>query len=109
MTVQQQGAMIIRDPVQIEIIYECTGVFSIMVLSSCILAYPTKLKEKIIGLVLIIPLILLMNLARLLVLLYVGSYHMDLFEFVHSFLWQATFIIFIIFSWLLWIELVVQR
>ena len=92
-----------------EIIHECTGIFAIMIIVSSIVAYPTQWKKKTIGILFVIPLILLLNLIRILFLIYIGKYHTDLFEVVHSYLWQGTFIIFIILAWFLWIELVVNR
>ena len=103
------GVIISLQTMNLEIIHECTGIFAIMISSSSIIAYPTKLKNKVIGILFVIPLILSLNIIRLLFLIYIGKYHMDLFEVVHSYLWQGTFIIFIILAWFLWIEMVVNR
>ena len=109
MTVVVDGTILSLGTIDFEIIHECTGIFAIMIISSSILAYPTQYKQKIIGIIFIIPLILSLNIIRLLILIYVGKFHINLFEIVHSYLWQGTFIIFIILAWFLWIELVVNR
>ncbi len=109
LTVSVDGVLISLGNMDIEIIHECTGIFALMIISSSILAYPTEMKKKAIGLAVVIPLILGLNLIRLLVLVYIGMFHTDLFDLVHSYLWQGTFLIFIILAWFLWIELVVQR
>lgn len=103
------GVFLDIGPMNLEIIHECTGIFAIVVSVSSILAYPATLKNKTKGLVVIIPFILLLNLFRILFLIYIGKYHMGLFSFIHAYLWQGTFIIFIILAWFLWIELVVNH
>ena len=109
MNVALDGVILSVENINLEIIDECTGIFAIMINISCILAYPTQLKEKTMGILIVFPLILSLNLVRILFLIYVGKYHPDMFEFVHSYLWQGTFIIFIILTWFIWIELVVKR
>jgi archaeosortase B (VPXXXP-CTERM-specific) len=109
LTVIINGSFLNLGTTVFEIIAECTGIFAIFITMACILAYPATYKQKIIGLILIIPLILILNIIRLLILIFVGKHYLDLFEYVHSYLWQATFIIFIILAWFLWIELVVKK
>ena len=87
-----------------EIIQECTGLFAIMIYVSCVLAYPTKLVKKGEGILLGIPLIFLLNIIRMVFLVYIGNHHYNLFEYVHSYLWQGTFIIVVILLWFIWIE-----
>ena len=92
----------------LEIIDECTAVFSSIVYSACILAYPTTLKNKGIGIALGVPSLYAINILRLSILALVGIYHPNMFEFVHVYLWQASFIIFVVVIFLLWLRLVVK-
>jgi archaeosortase B (VPXXXP-CTERM-specific) len=92
-----------------DIIHECTGVFAMIITVSSIIAYPAEKKQKILGILFVIPFIYLLNIIRLEALIYVGIYYNDLFDFVHSYLWQGTFIIFVILAWFLWIDLVVNH
>ena len=92
----------------LEIIDECTAVFSSIVYSACILAYPTALKNKGIGIALGVPSLYAINIFRLSILALVGIYHPNMFEFVHVYLWQASFIIFVVVIFLLWLRLVVK-
>ena len=103
------GVLIDVGPTTLEIIPECTGIFAIFVTISCILSYPADITKKGIGILIITPMILLLNLLRLIILIIVGKYFFEVFEYVHSYLWQATFIIFIIFAWFLWIDKVVKK
>jgi len=109
MTIITDGVFLDIGTMTFEIVHECTGIFAILISVSSILAYPSRLKEKTIGILLVIPFILFLNLCRILFLIFIGKHHTGLFEFVHSYLWQGTFIIFIILAWFLWIELVVDH
>jgi archaeosortase B (VPXXXP-CTERM-specific) len=109
MSIVVDGVFLDIGAMTFEIIHECTGIFAILISVSSILAYPSKWREKTIGILLVIPFILFLNICRILFLIYIGKYHTSLFEFVHSYLWQGTFIIFIILAWFLWIELVVDH
>ena len=68
------------------------------------LAYPTSLKNKLVGIGFGIPVIQIVNLARLVVLSLTGLYYPGIFEFVHAYIWQSIFVIFIIAIWLIWLE-----
>lgn len=109
MNAEVNGGDIILKNFTFQIIPECTGIFAIMIYFSCILAYPAKWKEKAMGMVIGFPSILAMNLARMTFLVYIGNSHQDIFEYVHSYLWQGTFIIFVILIWFIWIEFVVKH
>jgi len=92
----------------LEIIDECTAVFSAIVYCSCVLAYPTTLKNRGMGILFGVPSLYAINILRLVVLALVGIYHPNMFEFVHVYLWQASFIIFVVVLFLLWLRLVVK-
>lgn len=108
MEAKAYGTSLILKNMTFEIIHECTGIFALMIYFSCTIAYPTNWKNKIIGISIGFPFILAMNMVRMIFLVYIGDYHQNIFDYVHSYLWQGTFIIFIILVWLLWIEKVVK-
>lgn len=99
------GAMVSINGFSMEIIDECTAVFSAIVYCSCVLAYPTTLKNKGLGIAFGVPSLYAINILRLSVLALVGIYHPDMFEFVHVYLWQASFIIFVVVLFLVWLKL----
>jgi archaeosortase B (VPXXXP-CTERM-specific) len=99
------GATVSINGFGLEIIDECTAVYSSIVYSACILAYPTTLKNKGIGIALGVPALYGINMLRLSILALVGIYHPNMFEFVHVYLWQASFIIFVVVLFLLWLKL----
>ncbi|MBE0516393.1 MAG: exosortase H [Methanophagales archaeon] len=102
-----KGAMVSLNDFPLEIIDECTAVFSSIVYCSCVLAYPTTLKKKGLGIALGIPSLYAINILRLTILALVGISSPSMFEFVHVYLWQASFIIFVVVIFLIWLKLVV--
>lgn len=102
------GAVVTINGFSLEIIDECTAVFSSIVYSACILAYPTTLKNKGLGVAFGVPLLYAINMVRLSVITLVGLSAPHLFEFVHVYLWQASFIIFVVVIFILWLKLIVK-
>jgi archaeosortase B (VPXXXP-CTERM-specific) len=93
----------------VRIIEECTGVFEVLIFLAAVLAYPTGWRKKLIGVGLGVPILYGFNLARILVLIWVGRYRPALFDFMHLYFWQATLILMITSVWLLWIFKVVRH
>jgi len=94
--------------IRLQIIDECTAMFGSIVYISCVLAYPTDIQKKAIGIVLGIPCLYIINMVRLVILAFVGVLIPGLFEFVHTYLWQTIFIVFVIVVWLIWVDKVVK-
>ena len=94
----------------LEIIDECTAVFSAIVYCSAVFAYPTTIKNKGLGIAFGVPSLYAINILRLVVLALVGIYSSpEMFEFVHVYLWQASFIIFVVVIFLLWLHFLSTR
>jgi len=93
----------------IQIVRQCTGIFEIIALSSVILAYPASKEKKLAGIMVAIPTIYLFNMLRLVFLSYVGIYYQSLFDVVHEYFFQVTFVFLVIFYWILWIDKVVKH
>jgi len=99
-----KGATLSINGFGLEIIDECTAVFSSIVYCSAVLAYPTTLKKKCIGIAFGVPALYTINIIRLFILTLIGIHHPEMFEFVHVYLWQASFIIFVVVIFLLWLN-----
>lgn len=99
------GAVLSVNGFGLEIIDECTAVFSSIVYCSCVLAYPTTLKKKGLGIAFGVPSLYAINILRLFILALVGLFYPGMFEFVHVYLWQVSFIIFVVVIFLLWLKL----
>lgn len=93
----------------IDIIRQCTGIFEVMAIVSCILAFPSSIKKKIIGISLAVPLIYFFNMGRLIFLSLLGINYPFLFEAVHDYVLQLSFVFLVVFFWIFWINKVVKN
>jgi exosortase H (IPTLxxWG-CTERM-specific) len=93
----------------VHIVEECTGVYEALIFASAVLAYPTRWRHKLVGLLAGIPAIYAFNLVRIASLLVIGRYQRQLFDFVHLYFWQGTLILLVSSCWLAWLLLVVRR
>lgn len=103
-----QGAVVSMADFSVKIIGECSALYVFILFSSFVLAYPTTLKNKSIGLLFGIPGLFAVNTLRLAVVFLVGLWHPDIFEYVHVYLWQPIIIILIFISCLIWLRYVVM-
>ena len=87
-----------------EIYYRCTGFLPAAFLIVAILAYPRPVISKIWGLTAGVSVLMVLNLARLVHLFYLGVYHPAAFDFMHTILWQGVIILTIVCLWLGWIK-----
>ncbi len=83
-----------------EIYYRCTGFLPVAVLTTAILASPGRWRRKLVGLVVGVPVLIALNLARLVHLFYVGVHRPAAFDFAHAVLWQGLVILAIAGLWL---------
>lgn len=97
------------DFMPIRVIYECTGIFMMLIFLSGIIAYRSTMLEKLIGLVVCIPGIYLTNVLRLIFLGLIGHHAPQHFDFFHNYVWYALFSIILIGMWLFWIDIVIVR
>jgi archaeosortase B (VPXXXP-CTERM-specific) len=91
------------------VIAECTGVYTTIIYFSIIGAYPARISEKLIGLVIGVPSIHVLNLARMVFIAVVLNHRRDLFDFFHGYLWQVSFVIFMLLLVIFWMGKIVGR
>ena len=94
---------------RMQIITECTGVFLMMIFGACVLAYPAGWKAKALGLAAGLPIIWVANILRVVLVALVGRYVPSYFDYFHDYFWYGTFSLIIIFTWVFWLEKVVER
>lgn len=82
----------------------CTGIFVVAMYVSAVLAYPSRAVEKLKGIILGASAILLLNLIRVVSLMYIGRYFPDLFEPAHLLVWQSLIIFSALLVWIYWTE-----
>ena len=87
---------------------ECTAVNAVFLYVAFVSAYSATFRSKAVGLVAGIPLILMVNVTRLVVLGWVTEYWPNQARIFHDFVWETIFLFFIIVLWFVWINLVVN-
>lgn len=92
----------------VAIIDECTGIYEAVLLGAALLAFPTTWGKTALGFLLGLPLIYALNIARIVMLLFVGRYAPQLFEFSHIYFWQVTMIAMVAGIWITWVLWVVR-
>lgn len=92
------------------VVPDCGALPSMAIFVAAILAFPARLWKKLVGMLLGIPALYIINVARLACLAVIGAYwgNGKEFEFAHEYVWQAVYIIFVVMVWLLWVELLVR-
>lgn len=86
----------------INVVDGCNGIYATAILIAGILAYPRRLRDKVMGIVLGVAAIFIVNLGRVISLFYLGEHYPDIFDEVHVYAWQPIIIIWAIFVWDYW-------
>jgi|GEM_PF-700106 len=90
------------------VVHECSALLLFVLFGSFVLAYPTNMKNKAIGLLFGIPSLFAVNTVRLVIVFLAGLWYPALFEYIHVYLWQTIIIILIFIACLAWLDLVVM-
>jgi exosortase H (IPTLxxWG-CTERM-specific) len=106
---QAVGTIVTSKVFSAEIITECTAIFPLMIFLAAVIAYPSRWKQKLWGIVLGVPAIVFVNLIRLVSLFYIGYWFPSVFETAHLLVWQSLIIFFAVLFWLVWVEIFVHR
>jgi exosortase H (IPTLxxWG-CTERM-specific) len=85
-----------------EVYYRCTGFLPVAFLTVSILAYPGTLRRKIVGLALGMPILVGLNIIRLIHLFRIGVYHPATYDLAHKVLWEGFVILAVFGLWLGW-------
>jgi exosortase/archaeosortase family protein len=93
---------------QLIVITECTGIYTKMIYFSIIGAYPARIREKLVGLLIGIPAIHVLNLLRMVVVSLVLFHRRELFKFFHGYFWQIIFVIFMLLLVIFWMVKIVK-
>jgi archaeosortase B (VPXXXP-CTERM-specific) len=88
---------------------ECTAINAEFLFIAFVLAFSATVRSKALGLIAGIPLIVLVNIGRLVVLGWVTEYWPQQAHFFHDYVWETIFLFFIIALWFVWINVVVNR
>ncbi len=103
------GTVCTFGPRSVTIVMECTALQVAMIYAALVLAYPSTIKAKLVGLGLGLPIIAVVNVIRLVVICLVLYWKPQYFEMTHIYIWQVVFIVVVVAMAALWIEKVVHR
>lgn len=88
----------------LEIYFGCTGFLPAVCLSVAIWASPGAAQRKLMGIGVGVPILLALNLLRVVHLYVIGMTRPELFDFLHGVVWQATIGAAVIGMWWLWLS-----
>lgn len=94
---------------RINVVYGCNGAFVTAILLSGLLAYPSRIREKLMGVLVGIPAIFVINQLRVISLFLLGRRYPTVFEEVHVYVWHPIIIIFAVFVWDFWARNFVRK
>lgn len=94
------------------VVPDCGAIPSMSIFLAAVLAFPTRWWKRIVGAAAGLFVLYWINVLRLATLAYIGAIDSasdgKWFTFVHEYLWQGVFIIFVVAVWMAWIEFVVR-
>ncbi len=106
----QDGVVVFRSAeFAYEIYYRCIGVLPAGALAIGIFAAPAGWRDKLIGLAVCIPLVLAINLIRLVHLFSIGVNNPEYFWVAHRVLWEAAIVGMTLLIWVLWLKWSLHR
>lgn len=84
------------------VVIGCTGVVPAAVLAIAVVASPASASARMLGLVVGVPLVLLLNLLRLVHLFYVGVHAPQTFWLAHEVVWECALVVATVGIWYSW-------
>jgi exosortase/archaeosortase family protein len=94
---------------QMGIVTGCTALIPTAIFIAAVLAYPCRIRDKIIGILFGIVAIGAVNLVRTVTLFFIGTHFSEsVFETAHLLIWQSLVILISIGLWLLWAQKLVR-
>ena len=95
-----------------QVVPDCGAIPSISIFLAAVIAFPTLLLYRFIGVVAGTSILYVINVVRLSTLAYIGAIDwrsgQKWFNFIHEYVWQGIFVIFVVIVWMAWIEFVVS-
>lgn len=80
----------------------CNAIYETALFVAAVLAYPATWRQRLWGALLGSGALYIVNLTRVLSLIYIGSHFRSYFDTAHIYVWQSLFIVFALGLWLFW-------
>lgn len=95
----------------LQIVSECGAIELFAIFFAAVMAFPTPFWKRAFGVIVGIPLLYCLNIFRLFCLFLIRAWDTDgkVFHFVHEYIWQTVYIVFVLALWLAWMEYLVRR
>ena len=90
------------------VIPECTALYTSIIYFSILGAYPARIGEKLIGLLIGLPAIHALNFLRMVFIAFILYHRPHLFDLFHGYLWQVGFVIFMLLLVIVWMWKIVK-
>lgn len=89
------------------VVPSCGAIEVMAIFLAAVVAFPTTWRHRAWGMALGLPLMYIVNIARLACLACLGAVDDGgaWFNFVHEYVWQAGYVIFVVLGWMAWVEL----
>lgn len=98
------GDQIFVQGLTININYECTGAYVLLILVTFLVSYPARWRDRGIGIAVGIAALTALNIVRIAVLVRVAEIRPDLFAYFHEYVWQGVFLVLVIVYAMAWVE-----
>jgi exosortase H (IPTLxxWG-CTERM-specific) len=102
------GAVISSGDFSMRIGHECTAIVPSVILLCAVIAYPSRIRDKLVCLAIGLPALFILNMMRVITLYYIGNYIPTYFDIAHYVVWQSVMILAVIILWLVWVGKVVN-
>ena len=106
--IEVDGTLITSADFMMRIGHECTAIVPAVILLCATIAYPSRIRDKLLCLAIGLPVLFVLNLVRTVTLYYIGRSIPDFFDIAHFVVWQSAMILAVIVLWLLWVGKVVN-
>jgi exosortase/archaeosortase family protein len=88
----------------IDINYECTGVYVILILFVFLFAYPASWRARLTGAAIGVIALTIINVLRIAFLVRIAEVAPGLFSYFHEYVWQGVFLVLVIAYAVAWVE-----
>jgi len=96
------GKVVATPTFSVAIQNNCNAIYEIALFVAAVLAYPATWRERAWGALLGFVALYLVNLVRVLSLIYIGGHFRQYFDASHIYIWQSLFIVFALGLWIYW-------
>jgi len=104
-----KGSIIEIQVVSIDINFECTGIYVLLILFTFLFAYPASWRARLAGMAIGAGGLTLINVLRIAFLIRVAELRPMLFDYFHEYVWQGIFLVLVIAYAMYWVERLQER